>query len=162
MSDGLISSKQLPGVTVISRSALRAILADDVSLRVRTKASIEVASEKHNDVLNGEYMTIPEAAGEYGVKLGVMQHYLRSSDLKFIMYRNTRFYKRTEVDRLVRRRIKESHPEITQWYSVEDILNKFKLPMPRLSDRSAISVTTSYLLTAFLFAAFSCFRGVFS
>lgn len=131
MSDGLISSKQLPGVTVISRSALRAILADDVSLRVRTKASIEVASEKHNDVLNGDYMTIPEAAGEYGVKLGVMQHYLRSSDLKFIMYRNTRFYKRTEVDRLVRRRIKESHPEITQWYSVEDILNKFKLPKSR-------------------------------
>lgn len=130
---GIIKCKQLPGLTLIERASLKTLLLSDESLRVKTKRKIETPKESSNPAFSGDRITIPEAAEEYGIALNVMQHYLRRSDLEFIMYRNTRFYLRKDVNKLVRRRLKERHPDITSWYSVEDILQKYPITKSKLN-----------------------------
>ena len=78
-------------------------------------------------------MTITEAATTYDIPLNVMQHYLRRSDLQFVKYRNIRFYKKKDVDRLIKKRIKDRHPEIKEWYSVDDILSTFNITFSYLA-----------------------------
>lgn len=133
IQQGIIKAKKLPKMTLIEKKHLREILESDVSYRVRTKVKIDIPKDESNPVFSGEYMTITEAATAYDVPLNVMQHYLRRSDLKFVRYRNTRFYKKDEVDRLVMKRIKDRHPEIKEWYSVEDILSTFNITFSHLN-----------------------------
>ena len=133
MEQGIIKSKKLPRVTLIEKKHLRELLASDVSYKVKTKVKIDIPKDESNPVFSGDYMTITEAATVYDVPLNVMQHYLRRSDLKFVRYRNTRFYKKDEVDGLVMKRIKDRHPEITEWYSVDDILSTFNITFSHLN-----------------------------
>ena len=133
IQQGIIKAKKLPKMTLIEKKHLREILESDVSYRVRTKVKIDIPKDQSNHVFSGEYMTITEAATAYDVPLNVMQHYLRRSDLKFVRYRNTRFYKKDEVDRLVMKRIKDRHPEIKEWYSVDDILGTFNITFSHLN-----------------------------
>ena len=128
IDQGIIKAKRLPRVTLIERTVLREVLESDVSLHVKTKAKIEVPpKDESNPIFNGEHITIPEASKLYGVPLNVMQNYLRRSDLKFTMYRNTRFYDKKEVDRYVKKRLRDRRPDIKEWYSVNDILTKFNI-----------------------------------
>ena len=127
IEQGIIKSKKLPRVTLIEKKHLREILASDVSYKVKTKVKIDIPQNDSNPIFCGEYMTIPEAATAYDIPLNVMQHYLRRSELEFVKYRNTRFYKKNEVDKLIKKRIKDRHPEIKEWYTVEDILSTFSI-----------------------------------
>lgn len=133
IASGIIRCKQLPGLTLVERASLKSLLMSDASLRVKTKRKIEVPEKSSNPVFSGDRITIPEAAEAYGITLNVMQHYLRRSDLEYIKYRNTRFYLRKDVDKLVRRRLRERHPDITSWYSVDDILKKFPVTKTALN-----------------------------
>ena len=78
-------------------------------------------------------MTITEAATTYDIPLNVMQHYLRRRDLKFVKYRNTRFYEKKDVDKLIKKCMKDRHPEIKEWYSVDDILSIFNITFSQLA-----------------------------
>ena len=128
IDQGIIKAKRLPRVTLIERTALREVLESDVSLHVKTKAKIEIPpKDDSNPIFNGEHITIPEASKLYDVPLNVMQNYLRRSELKFIMYRNTRFYLKKEVDKYIKKRLRERRPDIKEWYSVNDILTKFNI-----------------------------------
>ena len=128
IDQGIIKAKRLPRVTLIERTALREVLESDVSLHVKTKAKIEVPpKDDSNPIFNGEHITIPEASKLYDVPLNVMQNYLRRSDLKFTMYRNTRFYNKKDVDKYIKKRLRERRPDIKEWYSVNDILTKFNI-----------------------------------
>ena len=128
IDQGIIKAKRLPRVTLIERTALREVLESDVSLHVKTKAKIEVPpKDDSNPIFNGEHITIPEASKLYDVPLNVMQNYLRRSELKFTMYRNTRFYNKKDVDKYIKKRLRERRPDIKEWYSVNDILTKFNI-----------------------------------
>ena len=123
-------------MTLIERTVLREVLESDVSLHVKTKAKIEVPpKDESNPIFNGEHITIPEASKLYDVPLNVMQNYLRRSDLKFTMYRNTRFYDKKEVDRYVKKRLRDRRPDIKEWYSVNDILTKFNITSITLNNQ---------------------------
>ena len=136
IDQGIIKAKRLPRVTLIERTVLREVLESDVSLHVKTKAKIEVPpKDESNPIFNGEHITIPEASKLYGVPLNVMQNYLRRSDLKFTMYRNTRFYDKKEVDRYVKKRLRDRRPDIKEWYSVNDILTKFNITSITLNNQ---------------------------
>ena len=136
LKDGIIQSKQMPGLTVISKADLTELLKSNVSHRVKTKAKIEVPpKDDSNPIFNGEHITIPEASKLYDVPLNVMQNYLRRSDLKFTMYRNTRFYDKKEVDRYVKKRLRDRRPDIKEWYSVNDILTKFNITSITLNNQ---------------------------
>ena len=136
IDQGIIKAKRLPRVTLIERTVLREVLESDVSLHVKTKAKIEVPpKDDYNPIFNGEHITIPEASKLYDVPLNVMQNYLRRSDLKFTMYRNTRFYDKKEVDRYVKKRLRDRRPDIKEWYSVNDILTKFNITSITLNNQ---------------------------
>ncbi len=136
IDQGIIKAKRLPRVTLIERTVLREVLESDVSLHVKTKAKIEVPpKDESSPIFNGEYITIPEASKLYDVPLNVMQNYLRRSDLKFTMYRNTRFYDKKEVDRYVKKRLRDRRPDIKEWYSVNDILTKFNITSITLNNQ---------------------------
>ena len=128
IDQGIIKAKRLPRVTLIERTALREVLESDVSLHVKTKAKIEIPpKDDSNPIFNGDHITIPEASKLYDVPLNVMQNYLRRSELKFTMYRNTRFYLKKDVDKYIKKRLRERRPDIKEWYSVNDILTKFNI-----------------------------------
>ena len=133
IQQGIVKAKKLPKMTLIEKKHLREILESDVSYRVRTKVKIDIPKDDSNPIFGGEYMTITEAAATYDIPLNVMQHYLRRSDLQFVKYRNTRFYKKKDVDRLIKKRIKDRHPEIKEWYSVDDILSTFNITFSYLA-----------------------------
>ena len=136
IDQGIIKAKRLPRVTLIERTVLREVLESDVSLHVKTKAKIEVPpKDDSNPIFNGEHITIPEASKLYDVPLNVMQNYLRRSNLKFTMYRNTRFYDKKEVDRYVKKRLRDRRPDIKEWYSVNDILTKFNITSITLNNQ---------------------------
>ena len=136
IDQGIIKAKRLPRVTLIERTVLREVLESDVSFHVKTKAKIEVPpKDDSNPIFNGEHITIPEASKLYDVPLNVMQNYLRRSDLKFTMYRNTRFYDKKEVDRYVKKRLRDRRPDIKEWYSVNDILTKFNITSITLNNQ---------------------------
>ena len=136
IDQGIIKAKRLPRVTLIERTVLREVLESDVSFHVKTKAKIEVPpKDESNSIFNGEHITIPEASKLYDVPLNVMQNYLRRSDLKFTMYRNTRFYDKREVDRYVKKRLRDRRPDIKEWYSVNDILTKFNITSITLNNQ---------------------------
>ena len=136
IDQGIIKAKRLPRVTLIERTVLREVLESDVSLHVKTKAKIEVPpKDDSNPIFNGKHITIPEASKLYDVPLNVMQNYLRRSDLKFTMYRNTRFYDKKEVDRYVKKRLRDRRPDIKEWYSVNDILTKFNITSITLNNQ---------------------------
>ena len=136
IDQGIIKAKRLPRMTLIERTELREVLESDVSLHVKTKAKIEIPpKDESNPIFNGEYITIPEASKLYDVPLNVMQNYLRRSDLKFTMYRNTRFYDKKEVDRYVKKRLRDRRPDIKEWYSVNDILTKFNITSITLNNQ---------------------------
>lgn len=136
IDQGIIKAKRLPRVTLIERTELREVLESDVSLHVKTKAKIEIPpKDESNPIFNGEHITIPEASKLYDVPLNVMQNYLRRSDLKFTMYRNTRFYDKKEVDRYVKKRLRDRRPDIKEWYSVNDILTKFNITSITLNNQ---------------------------
>ena len=118
----------MPGLTVINKADLTVLMKSDVSFRVKTKAKIEIPPKyDSNPIFNGEHITIPEASKLYDVPLNVMQNYLRRSELKFTMYRNTRFYLKKDVDKYIKKRLRERRPDIKEWYSVNDILTKFNI-----------------------------------
>ena len=136
IDQGIIKAKRLPRVTLIERTELREVLESDVSLHVKTKAKIEIPpKDESNPIFNGEHITIPEASKLYDVPLNVMQNYLRRSDLKFTMYRNTRFYDKKEVGRYVKKRLRDRRPDIKEWYSVNDILTKFNITSITLNNQ---------------------------
>ena len=136
VEQGIIKAKRLPRVTLIERSVLREIIESDVSLHVKTKAKIELPpKDESNPIFNGEHITIPEASKLYVVPLNVMQNYLRRSDLKFTMCRNTRFYLKNDVDKYIKKRLRERRPDIKEWYSVNDILTKFNITSMRLNNQ---------------------------
>ena len=136
IDQGIIKAKRLPRVTLIERTELREVLESDVSLHVKTKAKIEIPpKDESNPIFNGEHITIPEASKLYDVPLNVMQNYLRRSDLKFTMYRNTRFYDKKEVDRYVKKRLRDRRPDIKEWYSVNGILTKFNITSITLNNQ---------------------------
>ena len=136
IADGIIQAKQLPGLTVICKADLTELLRNDTSYRVKTKAKIELPpKDESNPIFNGEHITIPEASKFYDVPLNVMQNYLRRSDLKFTMYRNTRFYLKKDVDKYIKKRLRERRPDIKEWYSVNDILTKFNITSMTLNNQ---------------------------
>ena len=136
LEQGIIKSKRLPRVTLIDRTILREMIESDVSLHVNTRAKIEIPpKDDSNPIFNGEHITIPEASKLYDVPLNVMQNYLRRSDLKFTMYRNTRFYNKKDVDKYIKKRLRERRPDIKEWYSVNDILKQFNITTMTLNNQ---------------------------
>ena len=74
-----------------------------------------------------EYISISEAAKVYGIPLNIAQNCLRRSELPYEKFRNVRIYKRDDVDLFLRKRERDKHPEIGEWYTVEDVMVEYEM-----------------------------------
>ena len=130
IEQGILKPLVLPGTQLFRKDTLDQLFKDGVRFREsasrlpKTSASTErPQSFVHMD----EYISISEAAKVYGLPLNVTQNYLRRSELPFERFRNVRLYKREEVDRLLRKRERDQHHEIEEWYTVEDIMTEYEM-----------------------------------
>lgn len=128
-NQGILKPIMLPGEFLISKESIKKMFDEGVSFRQPRKSTKELPEFQGTPVYqhNNEYITITEASELYGVPLSVMQHWLRKSDLEFERFRNIRFYNREAVDKLVKKRQKAAHPEITEWYTVDEICLEFAM-----------------------------------
>lgn len=130
ISKGIISPVVLPGITLISKDSLTDLFKEGTRFREassRAKKQHKIPELKSSPVFlhTDEFISITEASEVYEIPLNVMQHWLRRSELSFERFRNIRFYRREDVDSLVRKRQRDSHPEITDWYTVDEIICEF-------------------------------------
>ena len=128
-NQGILKPIMLPGEFLISKESIKKMFDEGVSYRQPRKSTKELPEFQGTPVYqhSNEYITITEASELYGVPLSVMQHWLRKSDLEFERFRNIRFYNREAVDKLVKKRQKAAHPEITEWYTVDEICHEFAM-----------------------------------
>lgn len=127
---GIISCVRMPGVTLIQKSGLDDLFRESRVFRnPRSKRDRVMPEVEHSPVLerSDDYISIAEAAEAYGLPLNVTQNFLRRSDLEFVRFRNVRFYNREDVDKLMRARQRARHPEITEWYTVDDIMSIYAM-----------------------------------
>lgn len=127
IKSGIIKVSALPGATLVHKDSLDELLRQGIVFK-RGPASVRrMPDVELNPVveLSGEYISIADAAKAYDLPLNVAQNSLRRSGLDFVRFRNVRFYKRIDVDRFLRSREKSRHPEIEQWYTVEEIMANY-------------------------------------
>ena len=59
--------------------------------------------------------------------MNIAQNCLRRSELPYEKFRNVRIYKRDDVDLFLRKRERDKHPEIWEWYTVEDVMVEYEM-----------------------------------
>ena len=129
---GYLKTIVMPRAVLICKESLKAMFQESIRFREAVSKAVkhtELPEFQGTPVYqhSNEYITITEASELYGVPLSVMQHWLRKSDLEFERFRNIRFYNREAVDKLVKKRQKAAHPEITEWYTVDEICLEFAM-----------------------------------
>ena len=65
--------------------------------------------------------------------LNVTLDYLRRSNLPFERFRNARLYIREDVDSLRRKRERGRHPQIEEWYTVDEIMIEYEITRKQYS-----------------------------
>lgn len=130
IAKGIVKAVLLPGVTLIARDSLDQLFKDGRSFRdTRVQNRRAMPEVVHSPVVeqSEDYISISEASRAYGLPLNVTQNFLRRSSLEFVRFRNIRFYLRKDVDRLLKARERARHPDIVEWYTVEDIIEKYAM-----------------------------------
>lgn len=131
--NGLFEASEVQGVYLIRKTSIDAYVEKNASvISKRTGESVSrdpVQATYANPIAANpnEYITLTEALQLYGDSVPSIQFLLRNSGLQFERFRNIRFYRKSDVEAFVKKRIKSSHPEISEWYTVEDIMNTFGL-----------------------------------
>ena len=127
---GIITPLVLPGILLFKKDDLDELFRDGSRFRTaieHSKPELPVNDPSPVFIHTDEYITITEASKVYGLPLNVVQNSLRKSNLPFERFRNIRFYKRTDVEAFVKKRKANQHPEISDWYTVDDIILEYSM-----------------------------------
>lgn len=130
--NGLFEVTEVQGVYLIRKASIDEYVEKNASIilkRADESVSLEPEATYANPIVANpnEYITLTEALQLYGESVPSIQFLLRHSGLQYERFRNVRFYKKSDVESFVKKRIKSSHPEILEWYTVEEIMNIFGL-----------------------------------
>ena len=127
----------------------------EASFSSRSPRLMHISQRIQNRERGSYYITISESLKLYGNELPSLPFLLRKSNLPFERFRNIRFYKRKDVDAFVRKRVRQNHPEIKEWYTVEEIMRAYDMER-----RSVYNFVFSYKIpkkkvyrTAYLFSS---------
>ena len=126
IEQGIIKPLVLPGMLLFKKDSLDQLFRDGVRYREaipQTHKAPSISIQSQTFLQSDDYI----AARVYDLPLNVAQNYLRRSKLPFERFRNVRLYKRDDVDKLLRKRERDSHPEIGEWYTVEDIMSEYEM-----------------------------------
>lgn len=130
IEQGIITPLVLPGMLLFRKDSLDQLFKDGVRFREvmsRIPKASPVTDCSQPYLHSEEYISISEAAKAYDIPLNIAQNYLRRSELPYEKFHNVRLYKRDDVDRLLRKRERDKHPEIGEWYTVEDIMVEYEM-----------------------------------
>lgn len=130
IEQGIITPLVLPGMLLFRKDSLDQLFKDGVRFREvmsRISKASPVTDCSQPYLHSEEYISISEAAKAYDIPLNIAQNYLRRSELPYEKFHNVRLYKRDDVDRLLRKRERDKHPEIGEWYTVEDIMVEYEM-----------------------------------
>lgn len=130
IEQGIITPLVLPGMLLFRKDSLDQLFKDGVRFREvmsRIPKASPVTEGSQPYLHSEEYISISEAAKAYDIPLNIAQNYLRRSELPYEKFHNVRLYKRDDVDRLLRKRERDKHPEIGEWYTVEDIMVEYEM-----------------------------------
>ena len=154
---GAFEVTEVGGVVLIKKSSVDAYISKNSESRKRIIEQEPAQEISVNPVISNslEYITISESLKLYGNELPSLPFLLRKSNLPFERFRNIRFYKRKDVDAFVRKRVRQNHPEIKEWYTVEEIMRAYDMER-----RSVYNFVFSYKIpkkkvyrTAYLFSS---------
>lgn len=126
---GAFEVTEVGGVVLIKKSSVDAYISKNSESRKRIMEQEPAQEISVNPVISNslEYITISESLKLYGNELPSLPFLLRKSNLPFERFRNIRFYKRKDVDAFVRKRVRQNHPEIKEWYTVEEIMRAYDM-----------------------------------
>lgn len=129
MWKGAFEVTEVGGVVLIKKSSVDAYISKNSESRKRIMEPESAQEISVNPVISNslDYITISESLKLYGNELPSLPFLLRKSNLPFERFRNIRFYKRKDVDAFVRKRVRQNHPEIKEWYTVEEIMRAYDM-----------------------------------
>ncbi len=100
------------------------IRKQDIHLMFDEAGNYEVTKQHPRNPIT-EFYTANEIAEKYGFNKTSVQKYIKSKQIPMVCIGGVYHYSKTHIDRLYS--IKEADPEITEWYSVEEIMNKYAM-----------------------------------
>ena len=117
IASGILKAVHLPGKTLIRKSDIDAMFSSVEGLPER----VQIPREKKP----AEYTTVKETAERYSLSLAGVYKILKENKVPSCMHRNKTYYSLPHVTRLFAKREKESFPEITEWYTCEEIMRRY-------------------------------------
>lgn len=130
VEQGIIKPLVLPGMLLFRKDSLDQLFKDGVRFREVMSRTLKASQATEGSLPflhSDEYISISEAAKVYGIPLNIAQNCLRRSELPYEKFRNVRIYKRDDVDQFLRKRERDKHPEIWDWYTVEDVMVEYEM-----------------------------------
>ena len=131
---GMIPSMKLGATVRLKRADLDCLFERRLPYS-KEERIIQLAESKvgagPEDELNGDiadkYVSKREACEILGVCNATAWKLFKKHKLESITFGNCKYYKRSQIENLSRRRNKDQHPEITDWISKEEIKEMFSM-----------------------------------
>lgn len=81
----------------------------------------------HNEQDDSRYTTAKEVSQMYDLSPAGADKVLKQSGITVVRHRGKHYYFKAEVEALFKKREAASHPEITEWYTAQEVQEKFHL-----------------------------------
>lgn len=116
MQLGILKCVQLPGKTLVRKSDIDTIFDNSPEYRPRDRIT--------SDSPQG-YTTVRLCSEKYKMPFPTVYKYLKENNVPFKIVRNKHYYSRTDAERVLDRKLAQEHPEITEWYTLKEIMDKY-------------------------------------
>lgn len=114
---GILKAIHLPGKTLVRKV--------DIDSLFSTLEELPERSGNPREKKPTEYTTVKETAERYSLSLAGAYKILQENKVPSCRLRGKTYYSLPHVERLFKKREKESFPEITEWYTCEEVMQKY-------------------------------------
>lgn len=117
------------GISLITRDAILEFVKKCQCSSIADRPLRESKIQLINPVLatSQEFMSITQVAEFYDMDLVYVRNALHKSKLPFERVGKVKFYLKKDVERFIKAKKKAQHPEISKWYTVGEIMEKFNM-----------------------------------
>ena len=128
IANGIVKVLQLPGVVRIRKKDIESLFDNALPYSQRERA-MRKSSERRRSLPDKNpyegYVTVREFASMSGVCISTAQKLLRKEKVRCVTFRNTGYYDKDQATALIAKLEKEEYPDITEWYTCEEIQKKY-------------------------------------
>ena len=116
MEQGILKAKQLPGKTLLIKSDLRKLFEESGGYVKRIRSPADELTD---------FITVKEAAEILDLSIPGAYKVLKENNVPLATSRGKHYYSSKHIRKIAETRKAASHPEITEWYTTEDISKKY-------------------------------------